>query len=106
MTHGTDLLDILKEEESVLRARAFDRLPELGRRKEAVSRLIGAESAPVVEAIREQAKRNERLFAIVLGAVRGLRTRLEKAGQSDPTVGYTSDGQKMSLGDGDNARRV
>lgn len=107
MTPADGLLAALKDEEAVLHERRFEGLADIQRRKdECLSQMEGFNDAVMLDRIREQAGRNERLMSIALTAIRGLKSRFANIGQSNSAVGYGRDGSPVAVSGGNTERRV
>ncbi len=100
MSNADDLLDLLKEEEALLRARRFAELDGLMARKvELASAVKDTADVEALEAIQQQAQENERLLGLALKAIRGVRARFADITEAHGAVGYGPDGERLSFGD-------
>lgn len=107
MTVADDMIALLKDEDTVLKARRFAELPELQRRKEELMVALeeGVDGA-TLERIRRMARENEQMMGTALTAIRGLKARFERMGDDTEAVGYAQDGSKMAVGGINSNRRV
>lgn len=99
MSAAEKMLVLLKEEEALLRERRFDALGEVQRRKEILLEEMDiTKDRAALEKIKQQAASNERLMAVAMTAIKGLRARFAEMGEADSAVGYNRDGARVSVG--------
>lgn len=106
MSPAHQLLETLEHEETVLMERRFDALADIQRRKEdLLTRMEEVGDADMLERIKTQAGRNERLMSTALTAIRGLKSRFSNIAQNAGNVGYAQDGSRVEIeGEGPNRR--
>ena len=107
MTIADEMMMVLKDEEAVLKDRKFEDLAVIQRRKEQLlGQLEDIDDQATLQRLKDQAERNERLMAVALTAIRGLRKRVTDMATNEGSVGYSSDGTRMGVEGSAEKRRV